>query len=129
MAIKTKILEIKKNKEGQIHESDLTNKEWEYIKKYLPKPAKTGRPKVNNREVINGILYFLSTAIRWNDMPKYYPSGTTCWRRLKDYSEKGIWINIFEGIQKRALEEEKINFNNSYLDGSPASSKKGVRNT
>jgi len=125
MATNTKKYEIKKNKQGQIHNSDLMNKEWRYIQKYLPKPAKTGRPRENDREVINGIMYFLSTAIRWQDMPKYYPSGTTCWRRLQEYAQKGVWVSIFTNIQKRAMEEGKIEFNNAYLDGSPASSKKG----
>lgn len=117
---------LQKNKYGQVHESDLRDDEWEAIKGYLPYPAKTGRPRVNDRHALNGILYFLSTAIRWNDMPKYYPSGTVCWNRLKEYDELGIWIDILGDLQRLALDMGKLNMNNGYLDGSLAESKKGV---
>jgi len=119
-------LVIPKNKYGQIHASDLTDNEWKAIYQYLPFPAKTGRPRVDDREVLNGILYFLSTAIRWEDMPKYYPSGTTCWRRLKEYEELGIWDDILRDLQHKALELGKLNLNSGYLDSSLAESKKGI---
>lgn len=118
-------LKIKKNKYGQIHKSDLTDKEWNHIKDYLPYRAKTDRPRSDDRQVINGILYFLSATIRWNDMPKYYPSGITCWRRLKEYDELGIWGDILDNLQNKALNLGKLNLNNGYIDGSLAESKKG----
>lgn len=117
---------IEKNKYGQIHPSDLTDKEWELVKGYLPFPAKTGRPRADNREVLNGILYFLSTAIRWEDMPRYYPSGVTCWRRLKEYEQLGVWEDILHDLQGKALELGKLNLNSGYLDSSLAESKKGA---
>lgn len=117
---------LPKNNYGQVHESDLTDLEWNAIKPYLPFPAKTGRPKANDRHVLNGICYFLSTAIRWNDMPKYYPSDTVCWSRLKEYMEMGIWEDILNDLQNKALQMGKLNLTNGYLDGSPAESKKGV---
>ena len=119
-------LTLRKNKYGQIHSSDLTDKEWEHIKGYLPFPAHTGRPRTNDREVLNGIFYFLSTAIRWNDMPKYYPSGPTCWRRLKEYDELGVWDDILSDLQYKALDLGKLNLNSGYLDSSLAESKKGL---
>lgn len=81
---------LPKNEYGQVHESDIRDDEWEAIKGYMPFPAKTGRPRTNDRHVINGIMYILSTGIRWNDMPKYYPSDSVCWSRLKEYEELGI---------------------------------------
>jgi len=116
---------LPKNKFGQVHESDLTDEEWNAISGYMPFPAKTGRPRVNDRHVINGILYFLSTAIRWNDLPKYYPSDTVCWSRLNEYAQYGIWEDILLDLQRKALQLNKLNLTNGYLDGSPAESKKG----
>lgn len=115
-----------RNKEGQIHPSDLTNEEWEFIKGYMPFPAKTGRPRADYRDTMNGIMYFLSTAIRWEDMPKYYPSGSVCWNLLKELEELGVWTDILHDLQRKALDLGKLNLKNGYIDGSLAPSKKGI---
>ena len=119
-------LQIKTNKRGQIHDSDLTDKEWEKIKPLLPPPKKTGRKRSNDRETINGIIYVLSTGIRWNDMPKYYPSGVTCWRRLRDWEEEGAWKKIQELVLEELYKRGKLNLTNAYLDSSFAETKKGL---
>jgi transposase len=50
---------------------ELSDEEWELIKLLLPK-AKTGRPRADDRHVLNGILYVLTTGCRWMDMPPKY---------------------------------------------------------
>ena len=119
-------LQIRVNKQGQIHDSDLTNKEWEKIQPLLPPPKKTGRKRSNDRETINGIIYVLSTGIRWNDMPKYYPSGVTCWRRLQNWEELGIWEKMQEVLLQEMYDRGKLNLTNAYLDSSFAETKKGL---
>jgi len=46
---------------------ELSDEEWAFIKPLLPPKAKTGRPRVNDRMVLNGILYVLITSYRWMD--------------------------------------------------------------
>jgi len=61
---------------------ELSDFEWEMIK--LPPPkAKVGRPRADDRIVLNSILYVLTTGYRWMDMPIKYGSYKTFWRRLK----------------------------------------------
>ncbi|MEM2405737.1 MAG: transposase [Candidatus Methanomethylicia archaeon] len=48
---------------------ELSDEEWELIRPLLPPKAKTGRPRINDRLVINGILYVLVTGCRWMDIP------------------------------------------------------------
>jgi len=49
--------------------SDLTDSQWQRIEPVLPKPARTGRRRVNDREAINGILYVLVTGCSWEYLP------------------------------------------------------------
>ena len=49
--------------------SDLTDAQWEFIKPLLPPPAETGRPRIDERETINGILYVLTTGCAWEYLP------------------------------------------------------------
>lgn len=58
--------------------SDLTNEEWKHVEPLIP-PAKRGGDKrtVNIREVVNGLLYVLSTGCQWRAIPKDLPPRST----------------------------------------------------
>ena len=78
---------------------------WELVEPLLPpEPAKPkgGRPRIGDRQVLTGILFVLKTGIPWEDLPQEMGcgSGMTCWRRLRDWQEAGVW----ERIHLRCLE-------------------------
>src|SRR6186997_2516839 len=58
--------------------SDLTDAEWQLIKPLIP-PAKRGGGKrtVDMREVVNGVMYVLSTGCQWRYLPKDLPPKST----------------------------------------------------
>lgn len=69
----------------------LTDERWAKIELLLPKTApgpKGGRPRCDNRKVLEGILWILRTGARWQDLPDEYPSPSTCWRRLSEWEEE-----------------------------------------
>lgn len=110
------------------YNSDLTDEQWQRIKPLLPKPAKTGRPRSDDREVLNGIFYVLSTGCRWKDMPHdIEASPSTCNRRLLEYQEERIWQKIQQELTKEAYRKGKINLNNGYHDASVVKSKRGLK--
>lgn len=110
------------------YRSDLTDAQWKRIKRLLPKPAATGRPRVNEREVINGILYVMSTGCRWEDMPHdIEASYQTCNRRLLAYQRRRVWQKILGELMKEADRKGLINLNNAYHDASVIKSKRGPK--
>ena len=91
----------------------LTDAQWEKIRPLLPKRPRRprgGRPPANDRKVLEGILWILRSGARWQDLPDEFPSPATCWRRLRDWEERGIWLTIW-----RAFLAE-LNFNVERLD-------------
>jgi len=66
------------NRDHLRYPSDLTDGEWGWIEPLIP-PAKRGgnRRRVNIREVVNGIMYVLSTGCQWRYMPKDLPPRST----------------------------------------------------
>lgn len=79
------------------YESDLTDAEWAAIAPLIP-PAKRGGNKrtVDVREVLNGLLYVLSTGCQWRAVPKDLPPRST----LHDYLERWTWDSTLERIHE-----------------------------
>jgi transposase len=82
----------------------LTDEQWERIAPLLPEHRHSpegGRPPADDRECLEGILWLLRTGARWRDIPVDLPSGSTCWRRLRDWAGEGV----FEDIHAILIEE------------------------
>ena len=74
---------------------------WKLVEPLLPPPKKRrrrnpGRKPKDHRSVLTGILFVLKTGIPWEYLPKEMGcgSGMTCWRRLRDWQEAGVWEKI-----------------------------------
>jgi transposase len=109
--------------------TELTDRQWEKIKPHLPEPKKSrkgGRPPADNRACLEGILWVLRSGARWKDLPKEFPSPSTCWRRLNDWEEAGIWLNIWRTFLGELDEQGRLSWEETFADGSFAPAKKGA---
>ncbi len=104
----------------------VSDEQWTRLEPLLPKLRSRGRPWVDNRRVLEGILWMLKTGARWRDLPKEYPSPSTCWRRLRDWEERGIWLKIWRQFLSELDQRGKLDWSESFLDGSFAPAKKGA---
>jgi len=107
----------------------LTNEQWKKIEKLLPRPKpskKGGRPWADNRKVFEGILWILRTGAPWADLPKRYPSPSTCWRRLKLWEEQDIWLEAWRSFLSELDEKGQLDWSEAFVDGSFAPAKKGA---
>ena len=77
---------------------DLTDAQWEAIRRYVPGPEldgtsdKGGRPWRDPRDVLHGILWVLRTGAPWADMPTRYPPYATCFRRFQKWEREASSI-------------------------------------
>jgi len=103
---------------------ELTDKQWEMIQKHLPKPARTGRPRAEDRSTTNGIIYVLTTGCRWSEMPKGYGSKSTAHRRLQTWQNDGIWKKILSGTARSSHKSGKLQMQKISVDSSTIPAKK-----
>ncbi len=103
----------------------LTDSQWVFIRPLLPPTARTGRPRADDRRTIEGILYILITGCRWQDLPREYGAPTTVWRRLKQWSEAGVWGRIWGAALAALARRGGLDWTMAFLDGSFAPAKKG----
>ena len=107
----------------------LAEAQWEKIAPLLPKPAKRrkgGRPWIENRRLLEGILSFLRSGARWQDLPEKFAPSSTCRRRLRDWEERGVWLKIWRAFLSELNERQQLKWSESFLDGSFAPAKKGA---
>ena len=105
---------------------ELTDKQWSMMEPHIPKPAKTGRPRSNDRKIINGIIYVLISGCRWSEMPKMYGDDSTANLRLKKWQEIGVWKKILRCAIKSAHKFGKLNLQKISVDSSSIPNKKGA---
>jgi transposase len=84
----------------------ITTEQWEHIKEFLPKQQIMGRPRVDDKKLLNGIMYVLKTGCRWEDMPSEYGNGKTANRRFNELEK----INFFKKVNEKLLRDnhEKV---------------------
>ena len=95
---------------------------WERIEPLIPKrPSPTkkgGRPPVEDRAALTGILFVLKTGIPWEDLPQEMGcgSGMTCWRRLRDWQAAGVWDQLHELVLAELNAADKIDWSRAAVD-------------
>ncbi|PJC51179.1 MAG: hypothetical protein CO032_00825 [Nitrosopumilales archaeon CG_4_9_14_0_2_um_filter_34_16] len=104
---------------------EISDKQWETIQKHLPSPARTGRPRHDDRHTINGIMFVLVTGCRWEEMPKRYGSKSTAHRRLQNWQQKRVWQKILSCAIKSAHQSGRIQLQKISVDSSSIPAKKG----
>jgi transposase len=108
----------------------LTDELWEIVEPLLPpEPPKPrgGRPRVPNRAALTGIVFVLKTGMPWEMLPKEMGcgSGSTCWRRLRDWQEAGVWHRLHRILLDRLGEADEIDWSRACLDSASVPAKGG----
>ena len=109
---------------------------WQIIEPLLPpeppKP-KGGRPRLSNRAALSGIVFVLKTGIPWEMLPPEMGSGSgmTCWRRLRDWQEAGVWEQLHRSLLERLAKADQIDWSRASIDSgsvpAPGGAKKPAR--
>src|SRR5262245_29207196 len=91
-----------------------------------PKP-KGGRPRLEDRKVLTGIIFVLKSGIGWELLSREMGcgSGMTCWRRLRDWNRAGVWERLHCALLQRLADAGKIDWSGASLDSASVPAKRG----
>jgi transposase len=115
----------------------VTDELWAVIEPLLPKApqkgkgSRGGRPRLDDRAALTGILFVLKSGIPWEMLPQEMGcgSGMTCWRRLRDWQEAGVWTELHARLLDKLAEAEQLDWSRCCVDSAsvpaPHAPKKG----
>ena len=91
-----------------------------------PKP-KGGRPRLADRAALTGILFVLRSGLPWEMLPAEMGcgSGMSCWRRLRDRQETGVWTALHRTLLEQLQAAGQIDWRRAALDSTSVPAKRG----
>jgi transposase len=106
----------------------LTDEQMERLRPFFPKGH--GRPRVDDRRVLSGIIFVNRNGLRWRDAPKDYGPAKTLYNRWKRWGEAGVFVRMMEGLAAACANHKTIMIDATYLKAHRTASslavKKGV---
>lgn len=90
-----------------VRRHELTDEQWQVIEPLLPVSGARGRPRVDDRRVINGMLFKAKTGVAWRDLPERYGPWKTVYNRFWRWSRNGTLTSLVSGVRviAEALDE------------------------
>lgn len=116
---------------------EITDAQWSRIEPLVRKSHRTsstsrlrssraGRPRADDRRVLEGIIWVLRSGARWRDLPEGFPSSSTCWRRLAQWEDDGLWEDIWRAFLSELDERGRIGWEELFADAAFIPAKKGA---
>jgi transposase len=105
---------------------------WALLEPLLPRRSRRfrypGRRPVEDRQVLQGILFVLHTGIGWEHLPQElgFGSGMTAWRRLHAWQAAGVWMALHRTLLERLQAAGEIDWSRAVIDASYVQAKKGA---
>jgi transposase len=97
----------------------LSDEQWERISFFVPE-QEMGRPRTRDREILDAILYVLSTDCRWCELPERFPPKSTVHKRFQEWAKARFFEKALRELSKDLPASETY-----HLDSSLKAAKKG----
>lgn len=91
----------------------LSDEQMERLKPFFPKSH--GKPRVDDRRVLSGIIFINRNGLRWCDAPREYGPPKTLYNRWKRWSRMGVFTRIMTGLAAETADEKTIMIDATYL--------------
>ena len=85
----------------------LSDEQFARLKPHLPSDTR-GKPRVDDRRVISGIIHVLKCGCRWIDAPSAYGPRKTLYNRFVRWAAKGVWEDIFHALASAGGPPEQV---------------------
>ena len=103
----------------------LTEAQMDRLRPFFPKSH--GRPRVDDRRVLSGIIFINRNGLRWCDAPSVYGPPKTLYNRWKRWCDMGVFARIMAGLASEAAEQKTVMIDATYLKAHRTASSLAVK--
>lgn len=95
---------------------ELPDAGWELIKDLVATEQKMGRPRSDDRLVLNDIFWILCSGAAWRDLPERFDPWSTVYQRFRDWRDDGMFERVLERLHIRLNQEGLIDLDTWMID-------------
>ena len=90
-------------------------------------PKSHGKPRVDDRRVLSGIIFINRNGLRWCDAPKEYGPAKTLYNRWKRWGDMGVFARMMDGLASEAATPKTVMIDATYLKAHRTASSLGLK--
>ena len=90
-------------------------------------PKSRGKPRVDDRRVLSGIIFINRNGLRWCGAPKEYGPAKTLYNRWKRWGDMGVFARIMDGLASEAATPKTVMIDATYLKAHRTASSLGLK--
>jgi transposase len=103
---------------GGMRRHALTDRQWERLRPLLPPPPPgRGRPRSDDRLIVDGIVWRLATGVPWRDLPERFGPWRTVYSRVRRWQQQGVWDRVLAALRAEADAAGDLDWALHFLDG------------
>jgi transposase len=94
----------------------LTDEQWQVVQPLLPPPlppGRRGRPVIDQRRILNGILWKLATRCPWDQLPPSYPSYQVCYLHFRRWMRSGLLRKVITALLQDVVSRGGFDIDNA----------------
>lgn len=95
---------------------ELPDAGWELIRDLVSSEQKMGRPRSDDRLVLNGIFWILCSGVAWRDLPERFGSWSAVYQQFRDWRDDGAFNRVLERLRVRLNREGLIDLDAWVID-------------
>lgn len=86
----------------------LSDDHWAIVESLLPPRPRLGRPRLDDRVILDGILWVLHTGAPWRDLPSRFGNWKTVYSRFNLWTREGVWEQVLQALNESLRESERL---------------------
>lgn len=95
---------------------ELSDAEWEIVVDLFTVHRRTGRPRVDDRLMLNGVLWVLCSGATWRDMPERFGPWSTVYQRFRDWRNQGTFNKMLKRLHLKLNAQGQIDLTTWCID-------------
>lgn len=95
---------------------ELSDAEWEIVADLFTAHRRTGRPRVDDRLMLNGALWVLRSGATWRDMPELFGPWSTVYQRFRDWRNQGTFNRMLKRLHLKLNAQGQIDLTTWCID-------------